>query len=277
MSPEIIYSLIAALTSSVVTFVVLREKFNRDNLATRNSAANKIMALEKAIHDKQIEYTIEKNKIIEQQLTQEKNTAATTFADGFKAGQLDREKDLQISISQAREELISSFSKNISEAESKGFLEGYEKGRLEQKIDDDIHLREQSLVFQKELFSETLKIKTQLEADFLQKQREIEQQIYVVVRPYVEIETEKGIIYDTHQSNAGYQYQLMINGIPVFQPHIIIENKETLKEVNQERLDKLLAVAEELASQAIHAQLPTGKAKKLLTIGKAIVSRKQKQ
>ncbi len=206
----------------------------------------------------------------------EKSATDTAFSEGFKAGQLDREKDLKISISQVREELTASISKEITEAAKNGLAEGYAKGKSDQRRESDIQLREQALAFKQDLIDETTKIKNQMENDFIKKQAEIEQQFCVLVRPYVEIETEKGIIYDTHKSSSGYQYQLMVNGIPVFQPHIIIEKTEEIKEVNEQRVEKLLFMAEQLANEAINAQLPNGKAKALLNIGKGIISKRQK-
>ncbi len=60
MPPEILYSSISALISSAITIIFARDRFNRANMATQEVMRNKILELEKTIHDKQIEYSVEK-------------------------------------------------------------------------------------------------------------------------------------------------------------------------------------------------------------------------
>ena len=53
----------------------------------------------------------------------------------------------------------------------------------------------------------------------------------------------------------GYQYQLLINGIPAFQLHVIIERSETRKEINEENVKELLGIAKQIAEGSIDLYL----------------------
>lgn len=48
-----------------------------------------------------------------------------------------------------------------------------------------------------------------------------------------QLATNKGIVYDDFQSRVGYQYQLLINGIPAFKPHVVVEGYEKVKEFDE--------------------------------------------
>lgn len=79
----------------------------------------------------------------------------------------------------------------------------------------------------------------------------------VQVRPYVAKIKKGGIIFDDMYSAVGFQYQLFVNGIPCFQPHIVIEQECEETEVNDARLkiltEQAIKVAQ-LAMQATNAQ-----------------------
>ncbi len=75
----------------------------------------------------------------------------------------------------------------------------------------------------------------------------------VQVRPYVEKIRKEGIIFDDMYSAVGFQYQLLVNGIPCFQPHVVIEQKYDETEVNDERLKFLTEQAIKVAQLAIQA------------------------
>ncbi|PKM30822.1 MAG: hypothetical protein CVV07_06285 [Gammaproteobacteria bacterium HGW-Gammaproteobacteria-11] len=92
----------------------------------------------------------------------------------------------------------------------------------------------------------------------------------VSIQPYVRIEKTTGILWNANKSVIGYQYQLLVNGIPAFQPHIVIEKTESLKEVNQETLDKLAQSASVIADKAISTYLGNATGS-MLQRGSAIV------
>lgn len=75
----------------------------------------------------------------------------------------------------------------------------------------------------------------------------------VQVRPYVAKIKDKGFIYDDHYSAIGFQYQLLVSGIPCFQPHVVIEQEYQETEFNEERLKWLTEQAFKAAQLAIQA------------------------
>lgn len=92
----------------------------------------------------------------------------------------------------------------------------------------------------------------------------------VEIRPYVRIEKDEGIIWSDHKSYTGYQYQLLVNGIPAFQPHVVVEHTNEFKAVDKDTINELLKLAHKAADIAATSYLggsPTG----ALKIGQEIV------
>ncbi|MGY3960470.1 hypothetical protein [Aeromonas popoffii] len=77
----------------------------------------------------------------------------------------------------------------------------------------------------------------------------------VKISPYYKIGDDKGWVKTQHDVNIGYQYQLLINGIPAFQPHIVIERSESISEINEDTKAILLNSAIGLAEAAISTYL----------------------
>lgn len=92
----------------------------------------------------------------------------------------------------------------------------------------------------------------------------------VEIRPYVRIEKDVGVIWNSHRSYTGYQYQLLVNGIPAFQPHVVVEHSEELKEVDKQMVADLVRLAHKAADIAAKTYLG-GAAPGALTIGPEIV------
>jgi len=88
----------------------------------------------------------------------------------------------------------------------------------------------------------------------------------VVVRPFIS-QSKDGTIFKTNSLEIGYQYQLLVNGIPCFEPHIVIEQRTEEKEVNSELIEKLTQVAVNAAKKAV-ANTPAGK---LITVFDGLV------
>ncbi len=92
----------------------------------------------------------------------------------------------------------------------------------------------------------------------------------VEIRPYVRVEKDSGVFRKDSKSYTGYQYQLLVNGIPAFQPHVVIEYTEEFKEVDKQTLSDLLKLAHKAANIAATTYLggsPSG----ALKIGQEIV------
>lgn len=64
----------------------------------------------------------------------------------------------------------------------------------------------------------------------------------------------------------------MVKGIPAFQPHICIEKREEIKEINNERIDKLSELAIEVTKQAIGSYLQ-GLPNAVFKIGTTVVDK----
>ena len=92
----------------------------------------------------------------------------------------------------------------------------------------------------------------------------------VEIRPYVKIEKDVGIIWDSHKSYTGYQYQLLVNGIPAFQPHVVVEHSAEIKEVDKQMVAELVKLAHKAADAAAKVYLG-GASPGALTIGPEIV------
>jgi hypothetical protein len=92
----------------------------------------------------------------------------------------------------------------------------------------------------------------------------------VEIRPYVKIEKDVGVIWDRHKSYTGYQYQLLVNGIPAFQPHVVVEHSEEIKEVDKQMVADLVKLAHKAADAAAKVYLG-GASPGALVIGPEIV------
>jgi hypothetical protein len=93
----------------------------------------------------------------------------------------------------------------------------------------------------------------------------------VSVRPYLKVDKVKGLLKDEEVMEAGYQYQLLVNGIPAFQPSVIIEETRRSSKVNEENLNALLQVAERAAKTAVELYLGAGAS--AAKLGPAIIRR----
>lgn len=92
----------------------------------------------------------------------------------------------------------------------------------------------------------------------------------VLLRPYIKIEKNNGLIWSDHRSHTGYQYQLLINGIPAFQPHIFIEKTETIKSTDKETVKELIQLAQKSVEGAINIYL-NGATNGMLKVGGEII------
>jgi hypothetical protein len=140
-------------------------------------------------------------------------------------------------------------------AREKSFQEGVEHGRAEREKDHIIEItnlraeHREKIAFEREEASKSAR-------EILRSEFETQTKMFsVVIRPYVKIEKDTGIIFDSHKSFTGYQYQLLVNGIPAFQPHIVIENSEDLKVVDKDVVKSLLKIAESAANVAANTYL----------------------
>lgn len=113
---------------------------------------------------------------------------------------------------------------------------------------------------QKNKFYEQLVIEREAAAaaarDKERAEYELQNKLFSVkISPYAQILTDKGVVWSDYETRAGYQYQLLINGIPAFQPHVVIERHEKVKEVNPEVKKALIETAQSCAEAALKTYL----------------------
>ncbi|MFD2366715.1 hypothetical protein [Pseudoduganella sp. GCM10020061] len=126
---------------------------------------------------------------------------------------------------------------------------------------------EHNSVLQQERDRAALAAREQARRDF-----ELQASLFSIsVRPYVRIVKDEGYFNATFDIETGYQYQLMVNGVPAFQPHHIPESKETAKKFNEDNLNMLIQRATDAAERAV--ALIGGKAPANINIAQALVER----
>ncbi|HQC95058.1 MAG TPA: hypothetical protein PK306_05070 [Aquabacterium sp.] len=90
----------------------------------------------------------------------------------------------------------------------------------------------------------------------------------VVVHPFVNTEGQKGIFTRETKVEIGYKYQLFVQGLPCFEPHEMVLESTTHKEVDEHMIALLKQKAEQAAESAVLAG-SGGTAKTAITIAKA--------
>lgn len=119
---------------------------------------------------------------------------------------------------------------------------------------------------QKKLEEEYARGKRQGELDSEEKAKAFA----VIVRPYVS-QTKEGSFFKSYNLEIGYQYQLLVNGIPCFEPHVVIEQRTEEKEMNTELIEKVTEIAVNTAKKAV-SNTPAGK---LITVLDSLVLTKK--
>jgi hypothetical protein len=90
----------------------------------------------------------------------------------------------------------------------------------------------------------------------LRAEYELQTKLFTVkISPYVLVEEDRKFLGHRYRTATGYQYQLLVNGIPAFSPHVVAEQTEVKKVINPEVERLLLRTAEKAANAAIDAYL----------------------
>lgn len=143
----------------------------------------------------------------------------------------------------------------LNQARSLSFEEGRKQDKAEHELETAMQLADQRNEFATRLQAE----KEQAATEAREKQRaeyELQAKLFSVkISPYVQLLTDKGVIYDTYEAKAGYQYQLLVNGIPAFQPHVVVERQEKVKEIDQAVKSTFLSLAKTCAEAAVTTYL----------------------
>ena len=149
-----------------------------------------------------------------------------------------------------------------SDAIQKAKSEAHEQGRQLGKVEGNSQHLEEIMVlksqFSTKLISDVDAAVTEARKR-LTAEYELQSKLFTVqISPFVRITDNKGIFSSESVVETGYQYQLLVNGIPAFQPHEIIERSENKKEVNEENVRELASMAKGFASSAIDMYLGAG-------------------
>lgn len=138
----------------------------------------------------------------------------------------------------------------------------YEEGRQHGRVEGDKQHLEEIMSLQSaansrmnaEIDRAISAERARLKADF-----ELQTKLFSVqISPFVCRTRDKKFFSSATHVEIGYQYQLLVNGIPAFDPHSVVMQSETIKEVDKETLNRLLDKATELGKTAIESCLGTG-------------------
>lgn len=146
-------------------------------------------------------------------------------------------------------------SEALALARTAAFEEGKKQARSEHELEVSMRLAEQRSDLLARLQTEREQAATEAR-DRLRAEYELQTKLFSVkISPYVQILTKNGIFKNTYEARLGYQYQLMVNGIPAFQPHVFIERHEKIDQIDQQIKDRLLSIAQTCAEAAVATYL----------------------
>lgn len=97
-----------------------------------------------------------------------------------------------------------------------------------------------------------------------------ESALSVSVHPFVNTEAEKSLFSKQVKVEVGYKYQLFVQGLPCFEPHSVVVESTTHKEVNEQTIELLKGKAVEAAEAAVQIK-GGGVAARVISIAKAAV------
>lgn len=157
----------------------------------------------------------------------------------------DRLVELEGQLARQSEEFFSQLSQKAKE-----HMEELDRLARERRQADENHIAEMKLKVREaeDRGYEDGKRKAELRAD------EKAKAFSVIVRPFIRKIRDDGFFKKLSRLEVGYQYQLQINGIPCFDPHVVIEQHYEEKEVNQEVIEKMTRLALEAAKTAVAIQ-----------------------
>lgn len=146
----------------------------------------------------------------------------------------------------------------LQSAKAEAYEQGRQLGKVEgnsQHLEEIIALKtEFSAKLASEVDTAVSEARKRLTAEY-----ELQTKLFTVqISPFVRISENKGLFSSESEVETGYQYQLLVNGIPAFQPHSIVERSEVRKIVNEENVRELVSMAKDFASGAIETYLGAG-------------------
>lgn len=173
-----------------------------------------------------------------------------------KANHAERQTHLrEIEHLEDRKKLEIAYARDLDRERLSAFDEGKKRGIEESDAATSLRLAKQQEAFSVQLLAE--KQRAAKEARDLERaEYELQSKLFSVkISPFVQLVTNKGFVYDDYESRVGYQYQLLINGIPAFQPHVVVEQHEKTKEFDSAVKQALLNLAQGCAEAALATYL----------------------
>lgn len=150
-----------------------------------------------------------------------------------------------------RNKAIVAQTEEVYRAKELAFEEGRKRGIAESELDCAKLLAAKRSEFGEKLRSEVESAAADAQAK-MKADYELQTKLFSLkVSPLVKKVTNKGFISDSYDIEVGFQYQLLVNGVPAFQPHVIIEHKETVKEVNEQKMERMIALASDILDAAV--------------------------
>lgn len=135
------------------------------------------------------------------------------------------------------------------------FTEGKEFAQNDHALALSKALAEQKSEFMERLAEEKDRAATEARSK-TKAEFELQAKLFSIkISPYAQLLTNKGVVWDDYETKVGYQYQLLINGIPAFQPHIVVERHEKIKEVDPSLKQALIRLATQCAEAALKTYL----------------------
>lgn len=205
--------------------------------------------------------------------TKSKTKALTRDKENSEQRVKDLEKQIHLEVAnhlKIKNELTIEYHQLIKKERDKANTEGFDLGVASCKKDHQIEITniraEHKEILIKERLDSELKGKELARAEIEAQSKAFS----VLLRPYVKIEKVSGLIFNDHKSHTGYQFQLLINGVPAFQPHIIIEKTENLKSTEKETVMELIKLAKSSVDSAITTYL-NGATGGMLKVGGEII------
>jgi hypothetical protein len=154
-----------------------------------------------------------------------------------------------------RNQLEIASSDALRDARDAGYEEGQRLGVAERSAAHVSELSEQRFELTAKFEQEKIQA-VNAALDRLRSDYELQAKLFSVkIVPYVSIAEVKGLIRNSYQTITGYQYQLLVNGIPAFAPHVVAEQTEVRKEINPHVERALIETAERAANGAIDLYL----------------------
>ena len=119
--------------------------------------------------------------------------------------------------------------------------------RLHQK---DCDYLDQAAALKREMFAaQDSQVKLAVAEARSSQRAEFESQLKsftVNVSPWVEIRELGTVVFKRYRERSGYQYQLIVNGIPAFDPHVMTLHDQTKQSVDEDALLRMATHAAQL-------------------------------